>query len=364
MAKKKLSKLPKRKSRASQHDKRKAAARHRAHTTELSQFLQLLHQLRESLKEPQPTDNKSRLSSLEMLFCLILKVYLRVSARTLTSFLNEIQEWNAMDRKPSSSSILNYLKSAETTALLGRLLEKTVVSLWGQELHASIDSTRLYFSGYHKEENRKTKRITIERNYVRLHVIVDNRTHLILAAKVSKWYEDEKQFFEPLLRLATERFHIVSISGDKNYCSAANVKMAEELGCTPYLMPKKTHKQGPKKSRAWNDNIERCRKGTEEDSQRYGQRKQIETAFSMVKVRFTDELESKKNHEAQINEAFCLALCHNLRALIYDRELYGTKVAFPADEASEAAQAQKPAPDAEAAPDQAENGGGHDDAAH
>lgn len=323
----------KKKSRSSKYDKEKAAARNRAQTQEKEQILELLDQHCRSLKEPPP-DKKDRLPLLEMLFCLILKVYFQVSYRNLCSFLVEMRAQGYITFVPFYNSFGNYMNSAEVTPLLDRLIGKTVLASTSEGIHASIDSTRLFTPGYHKEKIKKGPnkgRYVRRRNNVRLHVIVDNKTHLILAAAVSKYYEDEKQFFEPLLRQATQRGKILTIAGDKNYSSEANVKLAKELGCTPYLTPKKNYKSDPaKKSSSWNENLNRYREGTAEDSERFVQRKQIETTFSMSKVRFSDELESK-NFQAQINEALCLVICQNLRVLIFLRQLYGTEVTFPPD---------------------------------
>jgi IS4 transposase len=166
---------------------------------------------------------------------------------------------------------------------------------------------------------------------------------------VSASYEDEKKFFGPLLRQAAQLYHILSIAGDKNYLSKVNIKIAEELGCKPYLYPKKNYKADPRKSPAWNSNLERHREGTEEDAKRIRQRRQIETTFSMIKLRLSAELNSKKI-EALINEALCLVICHNLRVRIFNREMYGTEVVFPPDDGCEAPLTAEPSTTSEPEP--------------
>jgi transposase len=323
--------MARKKGSSTRHDKKKAAARNKAQTKEKEQFLRLLDQLCQSITEPQPIDKKDRLSLSDMLYCLILKVYLQLSSRTHVSFLDEIYTLKYITRIPGFNSIINYMNSADVTLLLERLHEKTGHPLRGEAIHAAIDSTKLLTQGYSKKKNKKDRMVR-QRNFVRLHVTVDIKSHLILTAKVSKHFEDEKPFFEPLLRLAVRRFHILSIAGDKNYASEANMKIAEELGCTPYLTPKKNYKSDAKKrSASWNNDLERYRERTAEDSERFDQRKQIETAFSMIKRRFRSELRSE-NYQAQINEALCLAICHNLRVLIFNREMHGLEITFPADE--------------------------------
>jgi len=323
--------MAKKKSGSKKYDKERAAARNRAHVKEKWQFLELLDQLCRSLKQPLPTDKKDRLPLLEMLFCLVFKGYSQISDRNLSSFLVEMRTLNYITIDPHFNSFGNYMNLPAVTLLLDTMLEKIVLASAEEGVHAAIDSSRLLTPGYHKEKVKKG-RYKRERNNVRLHTIINIKTHLIVAAVVSKHYQDEKQFFEPLLRRALQRGNIISIAGDKNYLSKANVKIASELGCTPYLTPKKNNRSEPEqKGSLWNENIDRYREGSEEDAERFGQRKQIETTFSMIKLRFGKELGSK-TFQAQINEALCLAICHNLRVLIFNRELHGTDLTFPPED--------------------------------
>jgi transposase len=49
--------------------------------------------------------------------------------------------------------------------------------------------------------------------------------------------------------------------------------------------------------------------------ERYHQRSNVESTFSMIKAKFGDSLRSKTK-TAQVNEALCKILCHNLCCLI------------------------------------------------
>jgi len=49
--------------------------------------------------------------------------------------------------------------------------------------------------------------------------------------------------------------------------------------------------------------------------QRYHKRSNVETTFSMIKAKFGDGLRSK-TQTAQVNEALCKVLCHNICCLI------------------------------------------------
>jgi transposase len=49
--------------------------------------------------------------------------------------------------------------------------------------------------------------------------------------------------------------------------------------------------------------------------ERYHQRSNVESTFSMIKAKFGDSLRSKTK-TAQVNEALCKILCHNLCCVI------------------------------------------------
>lgn len=50
-------------------------------------------------------------------------------------------------------------------------------------------------------------------------------------------------------------------------------------------------------------------------AERYHRRSNVETTFSMIKSKFGDKVRSK-TRTAQINEALCKILCHNICCLI------------------------------------------------
>ena len=53
----------------------------------------------------------------------------------------------------------------------------------------------------------------------------------------------------------------------------------------------------------------------EELNQHYHKRSNVETTFSMIKAKFGSKLRSKSD-DAQVNEALCKVLCHNICVVI------------------------------------------------
>ena len=61
--------------------------------------------------------------------------------------------------------------------------------------------------------------------------------------------------------------------------------------------------------------------------QSYHKRSNVETTFHMIKSKFRDSLRSK-TRTAQINEALCKVLCHNICCLIQSMFELGLKPKF------------------------------------
>lgn len=62
----------------------------------------------------------------------------------------------------------------------------------------------------------------------------------------------------------------------------------------------------------------------------YHKRSNVESTFSMIKAKFGDALRSK-TERAQINEALCKVLCHNICCLIQSMFELGLKPKFYAE---------------------------------
>jgi len=87
--------------------------------------------------------------------------------------------------------------------------------------------------------------------------------------------------------------------------------------------PKATKKQSP----LWKQMYHYFAYNTERFMQHYHKRSNVESTFSMIKAKFGDALRSK-TERAQINEALCKVLCHNICCLIQSMFELGLKPKF------------------------------------
>ena len=120
------------------------------------------------------------------------------------------------------------------------------------------------------------------------------------------------------------------VSADKAYSSAANLQVVVDHQAMPYIPFKVTANPdmraglGPnratnarrkQKNVLWRKMYHYYEFNREIFLARYHKRSNVETTFSMIKAKFGDALRSK-TQTAQVNEALCKILCHNICCLI------------------------------------------------
>jgi transposase len=114
----------------------------------------------------------------------------------------------------------------------------------------------------------------------------------------------------------SQNFTMRQVSGDKAYLSNANLQTAVDVSAMPYIPFKTTTKAtGKKCSALFKQMFHYFSFNQERFMQNYHKRSNVESTFHMIKSKFGDALRSK-TERAQINEALCKVLCHNIVVLI------------------------------------------------
>jgi transposase len=123
------------------------------------------------------------------------------------------------------------------------------------------------------------------------------------------------------------------VSADKAYLSVANLQTVVDHAAMPYI-PFKSNSAPtrPTKNTLWKTMYHYFSFNQARFLQQYHKRSNVETTFSMIKAKFGDSLRSKTK-TAQINEALCKVLCHNLCCLIQSMFELNIKPEFWAQEA-------------------------------
>jgi transposase len=121
------------------------------------------------------------------------------------------------------------------------------------------------------------------------------------------------------------------VSADKGYSSAKNLHLVMSHGAVPYIAFRSNTKPDRRSPAVWTKLFHFYKFNQEMFMRHYHKRSNVETTFSMIKAKFGDKLRSKTN-TAQINEALCKVLCHNVCCLIQSIYELGIEPTFWAEQ--------------------------------
>jgi len=122
------------------------------------------------------------------------------------------------------------------------------------------------------------------------------------------------------------------VRADKAYLSSDNLQTVASHQATPFIPFKSNstgNSSGPQTA-LWKRLFHFYSFNQERFMQNYHKRSNVETTFSMIKARFGDGLRSKTK-TAQVNEALCKVLAHNLCVVIQSIYELGIEPTFWAD---------------------------------
>ena len=155
--------------------------------------------------------------------------------------------------------------------------------------------------------------------WLKLHLMCGVKSNIVTSVEVSDGYAHDYRFFKGLVdRTADAGFKMREVSADKGYLGASNMLATLQRGAIPYI-PFKTNSVPQSKTTArselWSRMYHFYALNRAEFLKHYHKRSNIETTFHMIKSKFGQRLRSR-TLTAQINEALCKVLCHNLCVVI------------------------------------------------
>jgi len=305
-------------------------AYNKAQTNEKAQMQLLLAELCKGVGEPAQRNGRPRMPFEDMLFSCVFKIYSTFSARRFNTDLKEAQKKGFIQNVPHFNLISRYLNNEVLTPYLQMLIEESSLPLTAFEKHFSIDASGLSTTGFYTWLHAKhtEPRIIEKQDWLKIHCCVGNLTNVVTAVEVTEKYDHDNNYFEPLVKATSANFEMSEVSGDAAYLSKANMQTAVDVGAYPFIAWKSNSRETEKTgNELWNKLFHYFSLNKEKFLERYHQRSNSETAFSMIKAKFGDSLRSK-NRTAQKNEALCKILCHNLCCLIQSIYEFGLKPEF------------------------------------
>jgi len=309
-----------------------------AQTHEKSELQALLYELCRNVPEPEKRKGRGRpqLPLSDMIFSSTYKIYSTVSGRRFATDLREAKQRGYLTRLPHYNTVFRYLESEALTPYLKELITISARPLQSIESDFAVDSSGFSTGQFMRWLDVKYGEKEDRRQWLKLHLMCGVKTNIVTSVQVTDGYAHDYTFFKPLIdSTAKSGFQMKEVSADKGYLGATNMLATLQHGAIPYI-PFKTNSvadsrgsYGPK-SEVWTRMYHFYSLHRAEFLQHYHKRSNIETTFHMIKAKFGQRLRSK-TLTAQINEALCKVLCHNLCCVIQSVHELGIETNFEAE---------------------------------
>jgi len=331
--------------------KQEWSAYNKAQVNEKEKFVELLAELCKGIEEPEQNMGRPRLPLADVVFASAFKVYSSLSGRRFMSDLRDAQDKGFLGRAAHYNSISRYLENDKLTPLLQSLIEQTSLPLTAIEQDFAVDSSGFSTCRFFQWVDAKytNKKLMTKRDWVKVHLICGVQTNIVTAVEISDRFANDSPFFKGLVETTGENFTMKEVSADKAYLSANNLQTVADRDAVPFIPFKVNSSSKPvqgkqrtidqrnkekKKTELWKRMFHYYQFNQASFLKAYHKRSNVETTFSMIKAKFGDSLRSKTK-TAQINEALCKVLCHNICCLIQSIFELGIEPAFWASETTD-----------------------------
>jgi transposase len=297
--------------------KQEWTAYNQAQTHEKERFLSLLAELCQGIEEPIQTFGRPRIPLAEVVFANTYKVYSTVSGRRFTSDLRDAQAKGYLTRTPHYTSLSRYLENPMLTPFLKQLIEESSLPLQAVESDFAVDSSGFTTCRFVQWTKAKyTDPTLMERHdWIKVHLMCGVKTNIVTSIEVTDAYVNDCPQFEALVNTTGRNFTMSQVSADKAYLSKDNLQVVADHHAQPFIAFKANSKSSKNHSAIWKRMFHFYSFNQARFMQCYHKRSNVETTFHMIKSKFGDRLRSK-TRTAQVNEALCKVLAHNLCCLI------------------------------------------------
>ena len=291
------------------------ASYNKAQQTEKAHFLAFLYELCSKIEEPIQVMGRPRISLKDMLFAVTYRTYTMMSARRFASDMRDALAKGYVKRAPSFNSVFTYSQMESLTPYLKYLIAESAKPLQSIETDFAVDASGFSTSTYVRWFDVKYGKNQSWQDWIKMHLMCGVRTHIVTSVEITRARKADSPYFKPLLeQTAKAGFNMREVSADKGYISMKNLQTTIDHGAMPFI-PFRSNNQADRGEDIWSRMFFYYSFKREEFLEHYHKRSNVETVFSMIKAKFGERLRSK-TETAQINEALCKVLCHNICVVI------------------------------------------------
>lgn len=262
-------------------------------------------------RKPGPGRKPLRLA--DLVFAVILKVFLAMSNRRAQSDLRESAARGNLGTVGHFNAISKFLADPASTAILTSLIEESAAPLCAIENgQYAIDSSGFSTVSYDRWFDQKHGKLHAQHPWVKLHVMCGTVTHAITSARVTS--EADCPQLPALLANTMKHHDVHEVSADKAYSSVENHNVLEAFGVEAFI-PFKVNAVVNAKAPVWSRHLVEFTLNQERFLPHYHRRSNVETVFAMIKARFGAAVASRLP-TAQVNEVLAMCVAHNLCCLV------------------------------------------------
>ena len=302
-----------------------------AQRSEYRVFMDLLADLCGRIAELEQKMGRLSKPLADMVYACALKVYSGFSLRRFESLMKVAQERGHISETCSNVTVSTYMNKPEVTELLHDLIAISNAPLSAVETKFAVDSSgfstsRLgrYFDYKHGKEEKYRK-------WVKAHLCCGVETNVVTAVTLTEGKAGDSPEFGPLVERTAEVFGVEEVSADKVYSSRGKHQLVADLGGETYIPFKENAKGRAKGSPAWKKMYHKFQLENDEFREHYHKRSNVETVFHMLKTKFGDSVNAKKEC-SQFNEVLLKILCHNVVVVIHELRESNIDPGFLADD--------------------------------
>ncbi len=290
-------------------------------------FMKLLKDITINIPNNEYSFGRPTLPMSDMVYSSVMKVFSTFSLRRFMGDMRIAKEKGHIDSTPCYASVGHFLQKKELTPLLSQIIEITSLPLRTIEKDFAVDSTGFGTSNFQRWFSFKHGKEINSRKWVKCHFMCGVKSNIVTSVKITSEFDNDCPHFEELTNKTAENFDMEEVSADKAYLSRDNFKLVQSHGATPYV-PFKSNSTG--KSRGamiWNKMYYYFMLNNEDFLTHYHKRSNVETTVHMIKSKFGDSVRSKL-WTAQVNEALCKVICHNICVVIQETYELGINPQF------------------------------------
>jgi len=228
------------------------------------------------------------------------------------------------------STILKYFEMKSVTRYLRQLIIESSLPLCDVETVFAVDSTGLSTCRFARWIDRRYGKAEVreKRQWIKVHIMCGVLTNIITAVEVSGPTAGDSPYFKLLFETTLKYFQVKEILGDKAYSALKNLLLAYQNKVLAFIPFKSNAKAVHRtKDPLWTRLYHFYSMNVEWFETHYHKRSNVESTFSMIKRKFEPNL-SSRTKTAQVNEALCKILCHNLCVIVHSMYELGIEPEF------------------------------------